>query len=183
MQCGEPTDDGSPCERETSDPPCFLHDEGERPDGHGSGAPLGNDNAVGAGPPELNTNATKHGGWSDPLKFYERLDPDDERREKINELVDELRPCVSLVAQFEFEEDEREEMLLEASTLQVLRRVCNDKIAEDGGLISTETVEGFDPETGEAREFEVARVHGAIFASLRAGSRIRGLWRRLGLNP
>lgn len=41
----------------------------------GGGAPEGNQNAVGndGGAPEGNRNAVKHGGWSDPLKHYERL--------------------------------------------------------------------------------------------------------------
>jgi len=40
----------------------------------------------GGGPPINNSNAEVHGGWSDPDKFYERLDED--RKEYVDELTE-----------------------------------------------------------------------------------------------
>lgn len=62
--CGEPTADGSSCQRTVLDGgQCFMHDEDGPPADHGapSEALKGNDNAQGHRAPHVALNAFKHG--------------------------------------------------------------------------------------------------------------------------
>lgn len=76
--CGEPTGDGSPCQRETENgDPCFMHGEDGPPENHG--APEDNDNGednAGGGPAEGNTNAMKHGFHTATARRMEMFDDD-----------------------------------------------------------------------------------------------------------
>jgi hypothetical protein len=109
---GVPTASGTPCQRRTDGGPCFMHDESGPPSDHG-GRP-GNTNAVGnsgGGAPPLNTNAMIHGGFSDPDKYYQRLDGE------AKTWVDGLTDCIVARSKAEFTAEQTKRLARRAATL------------------------------------------------------------------
>lgn len=109
----------------------------------------GNDFAEGnpgGGAPELNTNASVHGGFGDWEKAYARFDAETQ------EYVDRLRNCMRETAEEhapEVPEERREELIKERATLSILwRRTFADTLGTpkepvEGarGLVFRENVE------------------------------------------
>jgi hypothetical protein len=110
--CDVPTASGTPCQRLTDGGPCFMHDESGPSSDHG-GQP-GNTNAVGnsgGGAPPLNTNAMIHGGFSDPDKYYQRLDGE------AKAWVDGLTDCIVARSKAEFTAAQTKRLARRAATL------------------------------------------------------------------
>lgn len=179
--CGLPAGWGTPGSKKGR---CKFHggcSTGPKDTSHLEGNDFAKENP-GGGPPEGNTNAEVHGGFSDWRKVYDRLD------EETTAYVDELRDCMRNRAKEhapEVDADRREELLKERATLSILwKRAAADTVGTpadpvDGarGLVIEETAEV----NGES--YTRHRMNPAFTAGFRLKSRQRELDRELRLRP
>lgn len=132
---------------------------------HLEGNDFAKDNS-GGGPPTNNTNAEVHGGWSDPDKFYDRLEGD------AKEYVDELTECHIDRSKADLPDDEIKEKAQELAVLQ--HQWSGPAVAwlEDGLVVTRER-----EANGEVYTEKV--VHPAFEAEIRLSKRKRKLMREL----
>lgn len=120
----------------------------------------------GGGPPENNSNAVIHGGWSDPDKFYQRLEGEQK------EFVDRLTESYVKESKADLPEDEIHKKARRLSTYHLLWRKTTIDSFERGWVLEEEI-------ECESETYTKQKLNPALEAEHRINSKDRKLMREL----